>query len=899
MTMRSLSGVLFVALMSAGAAQGQCERWLAGPLYTPRGEFLCSTTWDPDGAGPQMSRLVFGGNFRRVGARGRDGVLADNIATLTVGADGSRTWAALGGGLREADPLPYNGMPPYGGRTGVFSVGVYGGEVVATGWFEGPSRNLARWDGVAWRPIADLDGPGFALHVHEGKLYVGGAFEKIGEFDAAGLAAWDGQRWHAVGGGVSGFEYRVKAITTYDGRLIVGGRFDDAGGVRCNSVAAWDGARWSPLGTGLSSRIWSGEVLSLAEYRGDLYMGGTFSEAGSVWTQQIARWDGERWSEVGDGGVGSLEWSYGVHGLAVYEGELILAGAFNRNLARQDFQNIARWDGERLDRVNEDGGEVFETVRTLQTFGGKLYAAGLSIQDLSVWDGSDWEHVRGSNLDDTPSPGIRAIVPYEKSFAIGGEFVQPTGTFSSVRNLAACDRYTLRGLTDGLRGPVLALLNRESPAPWIRQDLYIGTPFDATTPSGKSLGGILVHCTEYWGETSIVRAGGGLNGTVRAFAMFKGDVIAGGDFNSGVTGGGDLRCIARFDGSVWHPLDPRAAPNGPVHALASAVLGQRTSLAVGGAFTRIGNVPASRIARYDIDSATGERSWTPLGEGLNGRVSAVAWHDGELYAAGDFTASGTSTMLRIARFRDGVWTQVGSGFDAEAMALCSHDGVLYAGGRFTASGAEPISRVARWDGRAWAQVQGGVSNDVHALSVIGGELVVGGDFSRVGESGDESPYLARFSLDGVPQILGHPEFWYNTCHGDNIWLAVNVAEGYRDATFIWRKDGVPLVDGPTPHGSIVEIQGDFLEISSIHPLDRGVYDCVVSNACGAAISLPAELNFCIANFNCDWLVDAEDYALFVQVFEQGAEDRNADLNGDGVVDFFDYDLFIGAFEDGC
>ena len=70
------------------------------------------------------------------------------------------------------------------------------------------------------------------------------------------------------------------------GNLYAGGDFNTAGGIPANNVARWDGNVWSALGNGTDGRIaalaWDGA--------GNLYAGG-------LWT--LPRWDGSTWSEFG------------------------------------------------------------------------------------------------------------------------------------------------------------------------------------------------------------------------------------------------------------------------------------------------------------------------------------------------------------------------------------------------------------------------------------------------------------------------------------------------------------------------------------------------------------------------------------------------------------------------
>ena len=157
--------------------------------------------------------------------------------------------------------------------------------VYAGGYFDqaGPVRvaSVAQWRDDAWHDLAGgvqsphVLGEVFAMLAVGSDLYVTGQFETAGGVAAANIARWDGEQWHALGGGVQGIGY---ALTMLGGRLYVGGGFFLAGDVRVSNVAAWDPATstWSAVG---SVPTYDGDVFSLAVID-DRYLviGGEFSK---------------------------------------------------------------------------------------------------------------------------------------------------------------------------------------------------------------------------------------------------------------------------------------------------------------------------------------------------------------------------------------------------------------------------------------------------------------------------------------------------------------------------------------------------------------------------------------------------------------------------------------------
>ncbi len=115
-----------------------------------------------------------------------------------------------------------------------------------------------------------------SLAVYNDQLVAAGSFRKIGDVACDGVAAWDGQRWHALsgndglppdarGGSVSG-------LTLYNGRLFALGYFTSPDGdPNPSDINAWDGHHWQPVGHTNSN------TYALLVYEGKLAAAGWFS----------------------------------------------------------------------------------------------------------------------------------------------------------------------------------------------------------------------------------------------------------------------------------------------------------------------------------------------------------------------------------------------------------------------------------------------------------------------------------------------------------------------------------------------------------------------------------------------------------------------------------------------
>src|SRR5687768_9578103 len=133
-----------------------------------------------------------------------------------------------------------------------------------------------------------------------GNLYIGGNFHTTGDGFATNIAKWNGNRWSALGSGISGGNLKpigaCYALAVSGSDLYVGGHFTRAGGTQAYHIAKWNGTNWSALGTGVSDSVYA-----LAVSGSNLYAGGNFTTAGGMPARRIAKWDGSSWSALGSG----------------------------------------------------------------------------------------------------------------------------------------------------------------------------------------------------------------------------------------------------------------------------------------------------------------------------------------------------------------------------------------------------------------------------------------------------------------------------------------------------------------------------------------------------------------------------------------------------------------------
>jgi hypothetical protein len=241
-----------------------------------------------------------------------------------------------------------------------------------------------------WEPLGKgLNNLPSTLAIYKDELYVCGDFDSAGDVKTDLIARWNGQRWASLGNGVKPIndedaEISIIAMQVFDGKLWVSGTFDSIGNVPARYVAQWDGASWDTLGGGLNSLI---NVFTI--YKGNLIAAGYFYKGYGKSMNFIVQWNNnnKRWEPLGEG-VSDY-----IYALCVYQGRLYVGGQF-KNAGGIAVHNIASWDGSTWHEV---GGGVDRPIENMWIFNNRLYVSGdfsragnLSVNSLASWDGRNW-----------------------------------------------------------------------------------------------------------------------------------------------------------------------------------------------------------------------------------------------------------------------------------------------------------------------------------------------------------------------------------------------------------------------------------------------------------------------------------------------------------------------------
>lgn len=279
------------------------------------------------------------------------GAFAEDVSALAVGADGAlyaARWAA-------GNPVSERASRPA----------------------------VVRWTGTAWDAVGDLnllrqDASALAVGP-DGTLYAAVSTPGIGPTQ---VMRWTGAAWQSLGdslaGGVSALAVRP------DGTVFAAGRFEPPGAQSAESVLQWTGGAWEPVGDGTNGIV---RVLAVGA-DGLLYAGGEFQYAGGP-VHDIARWDGEAWTALGEMGFDSGMDYDGVMSLAVGADGTVYAGGRFKRAYGVPVLCIAQWRGGAWQPVGAGWSGPIEAILALPD--GTLYVAGFMSSNGARWDGTTWD----------------------------------------------------------------------------------------------------------------------------------------------------------------------------------------------------------------------------------------------------------------------------------------------------------------------------------------------------------------------------------------------------------------------------------------------------------------------------------------------------------------------------
>lgn len=499
---------------SFGGAGGMAARFIAkwdGDSWSTLGTGM---------NGPVTSMCVSGDDLIVSGVFTTAG---DQPALRAARRDGD-SWHALGTGLpaSAASLLALNGC-------------VYAGGTFSAGG--GQSDPVLCWDGASWASISsELMSDARSLLAYEGELVACGTVRFEGSGEAGGVMTWNGKAWQYLGSN----RPQQGALCLFRGSLVAG-----SGGASNYDVRSLVDGAWVSLG----EPQWEGMPRAFVEFEGDLVAAGTFSLAGGVPANGVARLANDQWIPFGEG-LGELFEPE----MVVHAGELVVGSG----------QSVHAWNGNAWRQLGADLPRSFSSIAS---HAGDLHAG--TGDGIFRFDGKSW--VELSRFGYTWME-VDALAEFEGELYAGGEFRRSDG---ATRRLLKWNGSVWQDVGGGVTGDVRVLLTYNG-------ELMVGGNFDVRI--GSTSGALLA-----WDGKQARRLASG--SWIDALTVYRGDLIA-----FGAVRIPDSVEIARFNGTAWREI-PSARPSS-ASGVIRCIQGVGNTLAVGGTIQVIEGVLSNRVARW-------------------------------------------------------------------------------------------------------------------------------------------------------------------------------------------------------------------------------------------------------------------------------------------------------------
>jgi hypothetical protein len=734
-------------------------------------------------------------------------IKAGGLTVNCISKYDGRTWSAMGNGLTST-------------QNSVSDIDSYGGFVYAC-----DKVGLHRWNGSTWTqvgvlgglPAAELNAVAIAIDA-TGQVYMTGNFLSVNGVSANRVARYDGTTWHAMGSGIVQPQpglgnYYSTAMAAIGNEVYLAGAMTQVGGVTVNNVARWNGSTWSAMAGGIPTY---GTPKTLAVVNGQLHVGtGAIGPNGGPYTANVLRWTGTAWSVVGS------SFNLDVEALVERNGVVHASGAFTA-AGGQPVNHVARLSGSSW----VDAGNPFDLqyARSLAHCTHGLYVGGITnltdqtdMHNIVRFDGTRWRNVGdGVGFPTFGTQYVNAVLCHNGQTYIAGKFDQVGGVRSHHVAQWDGDQWMDIGLPFAEPSRVNAMVMKGD-------TLIIGGSFTVSNP--PLIRHLAMRVNGVW-----LPMGTGADDEVFALALHNNELYIGGEFST--LNGVGCSAIGKWNGTQFSPVGSGA--NNTVRAIA---FGPDGTLYAGGGFTNMGGVTCNRMAKWN------GTAWSSVASGVNNWVNTIdILTDGSPVFGGQFNIAINGGLVNgVARFNGTSLVAMGPGLTGNVYDIEVNNGQVFACGAFTLSGTTTVNNVARWNGtNAWEPLGAGLAADPLETSTAMGMdmacdvLTVGGYFSTAG--GKRADRVSSYTFN-LPALNAADAV---VCAGGELQLTVNGVDPAVVTTVQWLVNGQPATGSGLTFTSSTLANGS--TIQAVVTMDLACGDPVVrsSNSVQVQVVGPGE-----------------------------------------------------------
>ncbi|MBK9929570.1 MAG: hypothetical protein IPP04_06820 [Saprospiraceae bacterium] len=268
----------------------------------------------------------------------------------------------------------------------------------------------------------------------------------------------------------------VYDIIEANSRIYLAGNFTGTiDSIKFQNIAMWDGKKWSNMGGGLNNDVFD---LKYNSQNGRIYAGGRFSDAGGDKDADlIAYWEGSSWKKVeGDKQIGNVGVVYAME--ISSNGNLFVGGSISvfDSLRKYVANAIIVWDGKSWKGLVEECENILSggLTRSIIEINGRLYVTGnfqwgcgekRHRQNVIYYDGKNFNDV-GDKIE---LQYVNVLTERKGTLYVGGEFQKVNGS-NKIQYVAKLNGNVWEQVIDTFGGNIYSLAS-------VNGNLLIGGQF--------------------------------------------------------------------------------------------------------------------------------------------------------------------------------------------------------------------------------------------------------------------------------------------------------------------------------------------------------------------------------------------------------------------------------------
>lgn len=261
-----------------------------------------------------------------------------------------------------------------------------------------------------------------------------------------GVYFWDGTDWHNTSN-FWGISYPL-SLEVFQDELYTSGDFSGSNGTPTKVFKLQNG-EWLQQGENFDGGDWN-SVKKLKQFKNHLYAGGQFEEIGNTEAKNIAKWDGQVWTNVHDGIPGL------VSRMDVFQDKLIVCHLTEDTIEINDSTTtyVTRRKLQVLENdswVDLDGTFDNKHVNLIGVIDDELYFGsrdtinGLPIVNVGIWDGTNIQ-----SIGDTLFHSVNHVIEFNNEIYVSCRVktTNPGFSLSVIRKRENNEWITVGGVFD-------------------------------------------------------------------------------------------------------------------------------------------------------------------------------------------------------------------------------------------------------------------------------------------------------------------------------------------------------------------------------------------------------------------------------------------------------------------